>query len=115
MDHVQLAMPTGGEAKARMFFKDLLGMTELAKPETLSPHGCWFTSDPVQIHVGSDPDFKPATKAHPALLVRDLQTLSQRLKAAGFPVTFDDRLPGYDRCFTEDPFGNRIELMQPRT
>ena len=72
IDHVQLAMPEGGEDRARAFYTDLLGMRELAKPSNLSPAGCWFECGALQLHLGVDPDFRPARKAHPALLVGDL-------------------------------------------
>ena len=111
-DHFQLAIPEGGEEKARSFFVDLLGMEEVAKPAALSPKGCWFTAGTAALHVGIDPDFRPARKAHPALLVGDLESLRKRLEAAGMPTRDEIPLEGYRRFFTEDPFGNRIELMQ---
>lgn len=111
-DHVQLAIPPGGEAEARRFYAEILGMTEVAKPETLSAAGCWFAAGTAHLHVGIDPDFRPATKAHPALIVSNLGALAERLRRDGFAADHDDRLPGYRRIFTSDPFGNRIELME---
>ena len=87
-------------------------MREVPKPDTLSAQGCWFESGTLSLHLGVDPDFVPARKAHPALLVDDLSALETRLVAAGHPVTPDKPLPGFDRFFSEDPFGNRIEFMQ---
>ena len=112
LDHVQLAMPEGGEGKARGFFCDLLGMTEIPKPTNLSPNGYWFESGSASLHVGVDPDFRPATKAHPALLVDDLAVLRARLMVAGCDTKDDKSVAGYARFFTVDPFGNRIEIMQ---
>ncbi|EMD82713.1 VOC family protein [Pacificimonas flava] len=112
IDHVQLAMPAGGEDAARAFFADLLGMAEVPKPETLSPEGCWFAAGTVQIHIGSDPDFRPARRAHPALCVEALDALAATLGAAGHSPEWDDRLPGVRRFFASDPFGNRIEFME---
>jgi catechol 2,3-dioxygenase-like lactoylglutathione lyase family enzyme len=112
LDHVQVAIPAGGEGRARGFFIGLLGMTEVAKPSSLSPAGCWFTGGGAAIHVGIDPDFRPAKKAHPALLVDDLEGLRARLIKAGCVIREDKQLAGYARFFTEDPFGNRIELME---
>ena len=112
LDHVQLAIPEGGEDAARGFFAGLLGMTEVPKPANLSRSGCWFTGGAVALHIGVDPDFRPATKAHPAFLVEDLAGLRERLAAAGHPVRDDKPVAGYARFFTEDPFGNRIELME---
>jgi hypothetical protein len=67
----------------------------------------------LQLHVGVDADFKPAKKAHPGLLVDDLPALLARLTTAGYAVKFDEPLEGFERAFTADPFGNRIELLQP--
>lgn len=112
VDHVQLAIPAGGEDKARAFFTGLLGMREVPKPANLSPKGCWFESGGVNLHLGVDPEFRPARKAHPALLVDDLAGLRQRLEEAGVETRDDKPVAGYERFFTQDPFGNRIELMQ---
>lgn len=112
IDHVQLAMPAGGEDAARAFFADLLGMAEVPKPDTLSPEGCWFAAGAVRIHIGSDPDFRPAGRAHPALCVQALDDLGARLEIAGYSPEWDDRLPGVRRFFACDPFGNRIEFME---
>jgi catechol 2,3-dioxygenase-like lactoylglutathione lyase family enzyme len=113
IDHVQLAMPAGEENAARRFYRELLGMPEVAKPALLAARGgCWFEQGAVKIHLGVEADFRPARKAHPALVTDDLAALSQTLEAAGFPVTPDDTLDGVERCFVNDPFGNRIELIQ---
>ena len=112
IDHIQLAIPAGEEDRARAFYCDLLGFTEVAKPANLSPSGCWFESGQVALHVGIDPDFRPATKAHPAFRVDDLASLRKRLKQAGHKTKDDTPIESYNRFFTSDPFGNRVELMQ---
>jgi catechol 2,3-dioxygenase-like lactoylglutathione lyase family enzyme len=115
LDHVQLAMPAGREADARAFYAGLLGIPEQAKPANLAVRGgCWFELGAVKVHLGVDPDFRPAKKAHPAFLVDDVAALSRKLEAAGVKVTLDEPLGGYDRVYVDDPFGNRIELMQPK-
>lgn len=114
IDHVQLAMPAGREDDARGFYERLLGIPEVAKPPDLAKRGgAWFERGRVKVHVGVESDFRPARKAHPALLVRDLRDLVGRLRAAGVPVVEDDTLSGYDRVYIDDPFGNRIELLEP--
>ena len=112
LDHVQLAIPAGGEDEAREFFVGLLGMNEVAKPANLAPEGCWFESGSLFLHIGVDPEFRPATKAHPALLVDDLEGLRARLCAAGVAIRDASAIKGYARLFVSDPFGNRIELME---
>jgi catechol 2,3-dioxygenase-like lactoylglutathione lyase family enzyme len=115
--HVQVAAPAGCEPQARAFYGDALGLPELAKPDALAARGgCWFACGDRQLHVGVAEPFAPATKAHPALRVRDaaaLAALLDRLAARGFPVRRDSDLPGIVRAFTDDPFGNRIELVAP--
>ena len=112
IDHVQLAIPTDGEAEAESFFVGLLGMTRVPKPAALAVRGgCWFASGAVQIHVGIEEDFRPARKAHPALVVTDLDGLVARLEHAGHEVRTGDAVEGRVQRFVDDPFGNRIELI----
>jgi catechol 2,3-dioxygenase-like lactoylglutathione lyase family enzyme len=114
IDHVQLAMPAGREDDARAFSRDLLGIPEQPKPPHLAARGgCWFESPTVKVHLGVDAEFRPARKAHPALLVRDLPALVSRLRAAGVDLVDDEPLEGYDRVYVHDPFGNRLELLEP--
>jgi catechol 2,3-dioxygenase-like lactoylglutathione lyase family enzyme len=114
IDHILLAMPAGGEALARDFYAGVLGLTEMPKPDALAGRGgAWFSNGSVQIHLGVDPEFRPAKKAHPALVVRDIQGYVGRAQAQGCRVANDEPLPGYQRVFVYDPFGNRIELIEP--
>jgi catechol 2,3-dioxygenase-like lactoylglutathione lyase family enzyme len=114
IDHVQLAMPAGGEPKARWFYENLLGIAEVAKPPHLAARGgCWFESGDLKIHLGVDAEFRPARKAHPGLIVDDLATLIARLRNEGSVVVEDEPLPGFRRVYVDDPFGNRIEVMEP--
>ena len=113
IDHVQIAIPVGGEDQARPFYGALLGLTEVPKPAALAKRGgCWFEGTGVKVHLGVEADFRPAKKAHPALLVDNLSAMAERLAAAGLSVTLDDPVEGRERCYVDDPFGNRIELMQ---
>jgi hypothetical protein len=115
LDHVQLAMPVGAEheSAAEAFYAGLLGLPRVPKPEPLASRGgCWFVSGPIQVHLGVEDPFAPARKAHPAFLVDDLDGLAARLTDAGHDVRWSDELPGTRRFHTDDPFGNRIELIQ---
>jgi len=116
LDHILLAMPKGEEEKARAFYSGLLGIPEVRKPTNLADRGgCWFESGQVKIHLGVDQHFVPARKAHPAFIVEGLTELIEILRQAGCRVTEDQPLEGYNRRFVDDPFGNRIELMEPST
>jgi catechol 2,3-dioxygenase-like lactoylglutathione lyase family enzyme len=114
LDHVQLAAPAGCEAAAREFYGTLLGLRELPKPAPLQGRGgVWFQVGAQALHIGVEQPFAPARKAHPALLVRNLDALAERLQAAGITVTWDTDLPGYRRFYASDPWGNRLELLWP--
>jgi catechol 2,3-dioxygenase-like lactoylglutathione lyase family enzyme len=113
LEHVQLAMPAGGEELARVFYGHLLGIPEIPKPLNLAKRGgCWFERGELKIHLGVDSDFRPARKAHAALLVADLPKLIGQLRTSGYLVRDDEPLDGYYRVYVDDPFGNRIELME---
>ena len=112
--HVQLAMPPSGEAAARRFYSDLLGIPEVPKPVELARRGgVWFETATIRIHLGVEQDFRPARKAHPGLLVADLRMLAEQLTNAGYNVTDGEPMQGYEHLYVNDPFGNRLELLQP--
>ncbi len=111
---MQVAAPVGGEDAARLFYGELLGLSELEKPEALRDRGgVWFACGAHQLHVGITPDFSPATKAHPALRVAlsDLDQLAEKLSKAGVEVRWDEAIPNVRRFYAADPWGNRIELI----
>ncbi|HIP22638.1 MAG TPA: glyoxalase [Rhodobacteraceae bacterium] len=113
IDHIQLAMPKGEEARARAFFEGVLGMVEVAKPESLKGRGgCWFSCGAQELHVGVETGFRPAKKAHPAFLVKDLAVMQAQLEKAGVEMRHQPPLPNAKRIFVADPFGNRIELLE---
>lgn len=114
LDHVQIAAPPGCEAQARHFYGELLGLAELEKPPLLARRGgVWFALAGAQLHIGVEADFRPACKAHPALRVDGpaLDELARRLGDDGAPVRWDEELPQVRRFFTDDPWGNRIEVL----
>ena len=112
LDHVQIAMPAGGEDKARGFYCLLLGLREIEKPPVLAERGgCWFTNGAVHVHLGVDPKFVPAGKAHAAFRASAIDRFAALLVAGGHAVKWDNAIAGVRRLFTTDPFGNRIELI----
>jgi catechol 2,3-dioxygenase-like lactoylglutathione lyase family enzyme len=114
IDHVQLAMPVGREPEARAFYADLLGIPEHPKPRHLAARGgAWFERGALKVHLGVEKDFRPPEKAHPALLVEDLGAIVVACRRQGVRVVDDEPLDGYVRVYIYDPFGNRIELLEP--
>ena len=112
--HVQLAIRPAGEDAARAFYVEVLGMTEVEKPPELAKRGgLWLRTDALELHLGIDAGHIPSAKAHPGILVTDLDTLATRLETAGHPVTWDTDFIGYRRCYTRDPFGNRLDFYEP--
>ncbi len=114
IDHVQLLMPTGGEAEARRFYGEVLGLREVAKPDELDGRdGCWFVGiGGTAIHLRVDQRFIAAHKAHPGLIVVDLEAARRALAARGARISEDESGLNVRRCYTQDPFGNRIELIE---
>lgn len=114
LDHVQVAAPPGCEEQAHRFYGGVLGLVEVEKPGALRERGgVWFSVGAQQLHVGVEEDFAPARKAHPALRIKSnrLDQLADRLSTAGAPVAWDYAIPGVRRFHTEDPWGNRLELL----
>jgi catechol 2,3-dioxygenase-like lactoylglutathione lyase family enzyme len=114
IDHVQIAIPPGGEARARAFYGDLLGLVEVPKPPALAARGgCWFETGAIKVHLGVEQDFRANVKAHVAFEVDDVQALSELAQAAGYTVKLDDEIADVERAFVFDPFGNRLEFLRP--
>ena len=114
VDHVQLAMPAGADAEARAvaFYQGVLGLPRRPKPPELAVRGgCWFEEGAAKVHLGVEEDFRPARKAHPGLLVDDLDGLCRALEVAGHPPRRAEDVPGKPQWYVDDPFGNRIELL----
>ena len=114
IDHVQIAAPFGCEREAREFFGGLLGLDEIQKADALrSRGGCWFRVGSRQLHIGVEKDFRPATKAHPAFSVRDIDGVFGALSNAGVRCQWDEALEGIRRFYADDPWGNRLEFTEP--
>ncbi len=114
LHHVQLAIPPQSEDSARAFYAGHLDLPEVEKPKVLAARGgLWFETGTVRLHLGIEDPFHPARKAHPAFTTHDLHALRKRLIAAGIDVTDLSALPGLTRFYASDPFGNRLEFVQP--
>jgi catechol 2,3-dioxygenase-like lactoylglutathione lyase family enzyme len=110
IDHVQLATPVGAEDEARRFYVDVLGLVEVPKPADLAKRGgAWFEAGEVRLHIGGEAPFVPARKAHPALAISNLVEF---VEARNLDVVWNTEIEGLTRCHVDDPFENRIELVQ---
>ncbi|MGZ4616450.1 MAG: VOC family protein [Actinomycetes bacterium] len=115
LHHVQLAAPAGSEDRLRWFYVEVLGMSEVPKPPALAARGgVWFRSGGLELHLGIEADFHRARKAHPGILVADIDAVVARIRAHGVDVEWDDNFPGFRRCYVADPHGNRLELLEPQ-
>jgi catechol 2,3-dioxygenase-like lactoylglutathione lyase family enzyme len=116
LDHVQIAIPVGGEAQARAFYGGILGFAEVEKPAAMAARrSIWFIAGPVNLHLGIEPDFHPAKRAHPAFVVADIDEIVAGCQRAGLASKPDTSFNGFRRVHVFDPFGNRLELMQRET
>ncbi|MFI5531737.1 glyoxalase [Kitasatospora sp. NPDC051853] len=114
LHHVQLDVPKGSEETCRAFWSGVLGLAELPKPPVLAARGgCWFGGGGVEVHLGVVGEHQASPKAHPGFLMTGLDDLAARLAEHGHPVTWDDNFPGYRRFHSADPFGNRLEFLEP--
>lgn len=114
LHHVQLAIPPGAEQQARAFYVDVLGMVEIQKPPVLAARGgLWVRADHLEIHLGVEQDFRAARKAHPGIVVDDIEALQEHLTASGVDTERDDDFPGFHRFYVHDSLGNRLEFLQP--
>lgn len=113
INHVQLAAPKGSESTARKFYGEILGFTEVEKPVLLKKRGgVWFAFGSYQIHIGIEEPFAPAKKAHPAFQIENLNALKIHLSKSDVSFVVDSDLPGANRIYIHDPFGNRIEILE---
>ena len=114
LDHIQIAAPPDAEQAAREFYGGLLGLVELEVPVALRDRACcWFQCGALQVHIGTQQNFQPAKKAHPAFLCPDLDALRTRFRERGLSMIEDRDRPGIQRFFAEDPWGNRLEFLEP--
>ena len=116
LHHVQITVPVGAEEQARAFYCGLLGLAEVPKPGSLLGRGgFWLRVGDRQVHVGTEQGFdRLTTKSHVAYQVTDVALWRSRLEASGVRVLDSVPVEGFDRFEARDPFGNRIEFIQPR-
>ena len=113
IDHVQITIPVASEDRARGFYSRILGFTEIEKPPQMAERkSIWFIAGPVNLHLGIEPDFHPAKRAHPAFVVEGLDAILAACARAGLTAKPDTSFNGFRRVHIFDPFGNRLELME---
>lgn len=115
LHHAQITIPKGSEEQGRQFYCGLLGLPEIAKPASLDGRGgFWLQVGDRQVHVGTENGVeRGATKAHLAYAVDDVGAWRTLLEEHGITILDGVPIPGYERFEFRDPFGNRIEFIQP--
>ena len=114
LHHVQLALPKGGEDECRKFYVGVLGLTEVQKPPALAARGgLWVRADNLEIHLGAEEEFRPQKKAHPGIVVGNIDALARRIESFGLAVEWDENFPGMRRFYLWDNSGNRLEFLSP--
>ncbi len=113
IDHVQIAAPKALELETVRFYREVLGLTEILKPEDLRGRGgAWFQTGNLQMHIGIDPEPSPKSKRHVCFLVGDLAKAKAAVMAKGVIIEEENMVEGLSRFFIRDPAGNRIEIGQ---
>ena len=114
LHHAQVSIPKGSDDTAREFYCEFLGLTEIAKPESLKGRGgFWIQLGDLQVHFGVEDGIdRSATRAHLAYQVSNLSEWKSRLMQRGIEALDGIPIPGFDRFEFRDPFGNRIEYIE---
>jgi catechol 2,3-dioxygenase-like lactoylglutathione lyase family enzyme len=116
LNHVQIAIPIASQDRARAFYSGILGFTEIEKPPQMADRkSLWFVAGAVNLHLGIEPDFTPAKRAHPAFVVDGLDQILAACERASITIKPDTSFNNFRRVHVFDPFGNRLELMERTT
>jgi catechol 2,3-dioxygenase-like lactoylglutathione lyase family enzyme len=111
IQHVSIPIHPGGTEAARDFYGDLLQLTEIAVPRSVSSLDLlWYRLGDTELHLFAEEIQADRSARHFCIEVADLEALRVRLEAAGVPMVGATPLPGRPRHFCRDPFGNLIEL-----
>ena len=113
IDHIQIAVPRALEGQCLAFYREVLGLEEIAKPPELRGRGgAWFQAGPIQVHIGIDAEGSPPSKRHICFLVADSGAAKAAIAADGVFIEGESQTDGLARFFIRDPAGNRLEIGQ---
>lgn len=114
LHHANVIVKPGETDKVVEFYSDVLGLTRIEKPtEGTTGGGAWFDIDgSTQLHISERPDAVMHDDMHFGLVVDDFDAVLARLAEAGAPWRDQAELFGGRRGSTQDPLGNRIELLE---
>ena len=113
IDHIQIAAPKALEGECLKFYREVLALPEIEKPDELKARGgAWFQAGPLQMHVGIDPDASPSSRRHICFLVSDLAAAKAAIQSRGVTIDSEGVAEGLKRFFIRDPADNRIEIGQ---
>jgi len=128
VDHLNAQVPPEAEEAAKRFYRDLLGLRQLKKPDSLGSAGAHFciSEEPwYELHLGvargrTMADVDTNLRNHLGFQVDDLAAARRRFEAAGVEIIeaeaaySKERDFHQERFFVLDPGGNRLEILEPR-
>jgi glyoxylase I family protein len=110
IDHVSVVI-TDVE-RSRHFYRDVLGLKEIAKPKTFTFSVLWFDLGNQHLHLLLKEQPDTVSPRHFALRVKDAQAARAHFHRHGIATEETTPIPGCDRFFVADPDLNRVEVMQ---
>lgn len=113
IQHVSIPMPAGGNAQARAFYGDQLGLEEKNVPDSLDANMLvWFRLGDDELHVFTEEGESKSPGQHLCIQVDDLRAWRKTLSDKGVNIEETERIVNRPRFFIKDPFENRIEITQ---
>ncbi|SER23629.1 Catechol 2,3-dioxygenase [Gracilibacillus ureilyticus] len=114
LHHAQITIPKGAEQQGKDFYCNVLGLSEIDKPDSLKGRGgFWLQVGDKEVHVGTEEGFdRLSTKAHLAYRVEDVSYWRDVLTENNIKILDSVPIPGYERFEFRDPFGNRVEMIK---
>jgi catechol 2,3-dioxygenase-like lactoylglutathione lyase family enzyme len=110
IDHVSVIITD--LTRSRRFYRDVLGLKEIAKPRTFDFRVLWFDLGNQQLHLLLKPDPDTISPRHFALRVADVNEARAHFRSHNVPIEETTPIPHCDRFFVRDPDHNRIEIIQ---
>jgi catechol 2,3-dioxygenase-like lactoylglutathione lyase family enzyme len=116
ISHVNITVPEASEEATKSFYKNILGLEEIPKPDKQKKRGgAWFRHGALELHLSIEDAAadNAASRRHVCYVVADIEKAEEHFRAAGVEVIPDNRpVEGWLRFYVRDPGGNRLEIAQ---